>query len=157
MDEIESIKHKDKEIKIHYDECYFPDYLEIDVYAPNVGWNYPLTSDRKGGDHYEFPLYMHKHSAISLSINEFECRWDSGRIGYVYIPKEGYSEKEAREVASQDLDVLSSYLNGHIYYYNVVSWCECCGMSGEILASIGGFYDIEAAVDDAKQHIDNMG
>jgi len=29
------------------------------------------------------PVYMYDHSGISLSSSPFECKWDSGKIGFI--------------------------------------------------------------------------
>ena len=52
-----------------------------------------------------YNLYMYEHGRISLSIDEsrpypFNCRWDSGQLGYLYVlhneAREWYGKKTVK-------------------------------------------------------------
>lgn len=46
------------------------------------------------------PLYLYDHSDLSISTGSFDCRWDSGQVGWIYATKDtfrketGYTENE---------------------------------------------------------------
>ena len=46
------------------------------------------------------PLYVYAHGGLTMNTVGFDCRWDSGQVGWIYVTKEklrnetGYSEKE---------------------------------------------------------------
>lgn len=39
-------------------------------------------------DYVILPLYLYDHSGISMSTSDPGCRWDSGRVGYIYVSLE---------------------------------------------------------------------
>jgi hypothetical protein len=32
------------------------------------------------------PLYLYDHSGITMSTSPFSCPWDSGQVGYIWVP-----------------------------------------------------------------------
>lgn len=34
------------------------------------------------------PLYLYDHSGITMNTTGFSCGWDSGQVGFIYVPKE---------------------------------------------------------------------
>jgi hypothetical protein len=65
--------------------------------------------------YHVFPLYMYDHSGIALSTTPFSCPWDSGQLGIAYLPKDGFTEDEARQVIGAELECYAHYLNGDGY------------------------------------------
>jgi hypothetical protein len=106
------------------------------------------------------PLFMYDHSGITISLSPSSCSWDSGRVGFVEIPREKAIEelgkkifspevkKRAMEIAAGEVETLDIYLRGDVYYYKVFN------DNGEELDSCHGFFDIEEAKNEAKSVID---
>jgi hypothetical protein len=105
------------------------------------------------------PIYMYDHSGIGISTHNteypFNCPWDSGQLGYIYVThdkiKEEFSTKritqELIEKAKQQLlgeiETYNQYLQNDIYGFAIIekSTCKECGTEKEtVLDSVGGFY-----------------
>ena len=75
------------------------------------------------------PLYLYDHSGITISTGPFNCPWDSGQIGYIYVTKEAIKKEFNRKIMSKKLeqkaiDIMRSevntyddYLTGSVYGY----------------------------------------
>ena len=97
------------------------------------------------------PVYMYDHSGIGLSTDNsrypFNCPWDSGMLGYIYVTYEQVREEfgwknltkeriqKIRSHLQNELDVYSQYLEGRAYGYHLI--CKDCG---EELDTCWGFY-----------------
>jgi hypothetical protein len=107
------------------------------------------------------PIYMLDHSSIKLSTEDFGDPWDSGQVGYIYVPLSRIKEFMAlgdrdidEEITGQVLDILksevktySSYLNGEAVRYEVLNERD------DVVVSCGGFYDVESAEEDARDNV----
>lgn len=81
------------------------------------------------------PVFMYDHSGISLSTSNagypFNCEWDSGQVGVIFVEKakilEAYAVKELTDdIRSKviaclkgEIKVYSQYLNGEVYGYTI--------------------------------------
>jgi len=109
------------------------------------------------------PLYMLDHSGITISTSDFNDRWDSGQIGWVYITNktidvcgttikndETFAQYKKRlgEYLDAEVEVYDQYVRGDVYLF------ELTGENGEVIDSCGGFYG-----DDWKNNglLDNAG
>lgn len=116
-----------------------------DVRSENNDKYHSWEEWRKGElpkDCYYLPVYAYVHGDISLSTGDYNDRWDSGQIGYIYAtrPKirEWFNEKlihkrvkgQVYEALKSEVEEFSNYLNGTHYYVNFI-W------NGEILESSG--------------------
>ena len=61
------------------------------------------------------PLYMYDHSGITISTSPFECNWDSGQIGWVFISKE---QADCLGTPIDDIDRLDSWLESEVNIYD---------------------------------------
>jgi hypothetical protein len=107
---------------------------------------------------YWLPVYMYEHSGISLSVNPFSCRFDSGIIGFA-ATNERTNENEAIELIKKELKMYSAYLNGEVWSYQIIeqTTCPCCEMTKkETIEYVGGFYDETEAENEAKKHIEHL-
>lgn len=103
------------------------------------------------------PVYMYDHSGISLSSSPFECKWDSGKIGFIFITKENARKshnvkrisKRVRGIIHKNLlaniEVYSQYLNGEYYGYSVLD------KDDNELDSCWGFYGWDNVVEQATE------
>jgi hypothetical protein len=151
-DIIETLEYKGYKINIKQDEGFDP-RTEYDNLSKMICFSkrYSLGddhdynhSDYNGWDEMERaiirnedvaiikPLYMYDHSGITISTSSFDCRWDSGQIGFVYISKkdirENYSIKRvtqkwidnAEKILDSEVETYDQYLRGECYGYEVV-------------------------------------
>ena len=77
------------------------------------------------------PLYMYDHSGITISLSPFSCRWDSGQVGSVVIPRlkmiEEFGKKNftpklkarALEVAKGEVETMDRFVTNQVYGYKV--------------------------------------
>lgn len=98
------------------------------------------------------PLFMYEHSGISLSLQPFGCRWDSGQVGWAVVTAETIAKEwpdsptpEARQekalaCARAEVEEYSAYVNGDCYGYQVID------QDGEVLESCGGYFDQKEAL-----------
>ena len=105
------------------------------------------------------PLYLYDHSGISISTSPFGCRWDSGKVGYIYVTKEKVREeygwkritKEREEDILTYLDggikTLDQYLQGDVYRFTLED-------DGEEIDSCGGFYGDDWKMNGMADHIE---
>lgn len=102
------------------------------------------------------PLYMFEHSDISISTVDYNDRWDSGQIGWIYISyddiKKEYGAinedtlKLAEDIINSEVENYDYYLRGELYYYEL-------SHNGKILENCCGFIgDFE----DVKNHIKDV-
>jgi hypothetical protein len=101
------------------------------------------------------PLYLFDHSGISINTKPFNCPWDSGRVGLIYITHEdilkNYEEAEitdalierAKDLMNSEVQTYNAFLVGEVYGYIVEH-------DGEELDSCWGYYSTDDAIAEAK-------
>lgn len=78
------------------------------------------------------PVYMYDHSYITVSTRPFNCPWDSGQLGLIYITREKLRKmghgwrnitKKRKETLIEwlenDIQIYDQYLRGDVYGYVV--------------------------------------
>ena len=117
------------------------------------------------------PLYLFDHSGITISTTPFNDRWDSMRLGYVYVTKEafdkaigdGWKRSDGTEVTPESLidgevKTYDQYLRGDVYGFTatyIKHDADGDEYEGEELdASTWGLYGQDYAVEYAKEAID---
>ena len=86
------------------------------------------------------PLYLYDHSGITMRTGAFDCPWDSGQVGIIYLTPEKLREEykdigpdEAREQAMKVLEsevkVFDLYLQGACWGFVIENELKCdhCG------------------------------
>lgn len=73
------------------------------------------------------PVYMYDHGGIALSTEPFECRWDSGQLGVIYVTKERVikeygnfsdaSQLHALNVMQAEVKLYDEFVQGNCYGY----------------------------------------
>ena len=113
------------------------------------------------------PLYLYDHSGITISIGDFKDRWDSGQVGFIFIPhsriRKEYSVKRiSKKVMEQaqgcmkgEVETYDDYLTGNIYGYKVFSDADgeneidsCWGFYGDYKAPGGALAEARSIVND---------
>jgi hypothetical protein len=62
-------------------------------------------------------VFMYDHSGLAFSINAFNCKWDSGQVGFI-VSNEGTPE-EAYKWATSELETYSHWINGEMFGVSV--------------------------------------
>lgn len=105
------------------------------------------------------PLYLYEHSGITLRAGAFGERWNSGRIGYIYVDRatilKEYGgrrltpalERQARQRLEAEVQTYATYLEDNIVGYEIAK-------KGKLLHSCWGFDDHEYALREARSAVD---
>jgi len=102
------------------------------------------------------PIYMYDHSGITIRVDPFSSRFDSGQVGFIYVTQEDidklgkkFDHNTLVKFLVQEIETYDCYLRGEVYHYTVVKevTCESCGhVENEHQDSCGGFYDNDFAL-----------
>lgn len=110
-------------------------------------------------DIYWREVFLFDHGGISVSTGSFSCRWDSGRIGFIFVTKQGYrsemGEKEDEPIAAANLldnevKELDQYCTGDVYGYQLID------PDGEEVDACWGFYGLEYCIEEAYGNVDHF-
>lgn len=98
------------------------------------------------------PIYMYDHSGITIRTTPFDCRWDSGLLGFIYMTAQdirrefGNANEESRDKAlkllKSEVKTYDTYLRGDVYgfvLYEVVT-CNLGHEHKEEIDSCWGFF-----------------
>ena len=174
---IENIKYKGLTIEVNYDSdpenprtdwdnvtkmvCFHGRYSLGDVdhgilQQDHDSWG-EIRSEFEKDAAVILPIYMYDHSGITINTTGFNCQWDSGQVGFIWITKEDaasnwpdYDEKRLYEILVTDVKTYDTYLKGEVVGFIVMD------AKGEQIedASCWGFYENEEAIVEAKAAID---
>jgi hypothetical protein len=126
------------------------------------GWEEMEKAIRKeeGRGTIVLPLYLYDHSGVTMRTSPFNCRWDSGQVGFILTNRKTIlSEfggkivtKKLREKVSRilegEVETYTQYLEGEIYGFQIVD------EEGEIVDSCYGFYGTDFATNGMLDYID---
>jgi hypothetical protein len=83
------------------------------------------------------PLYVYDHGGITISTSPFNDRFDTSRIGWVFITLEQlklmYGENESfklNEIIDGEVKTYDQYLTGEVYKYSIYE-IETCSLGHE--------------------------
>ncbi len=185
MEATETVHYKGYKIEIHYDDdgdsprnwdniCIFHvvhrKYSFGDVNHKDIeSLNAAIREAHQNKD-IVLPLYMYDHSGITISLTPFHCRWDSGQVGVVIVPREKmireFGKKvftpklkaKALEVAKGEVETMDKYVTGQVYGFKLFGT-----MQGDLddddcrekLESCWGFYgETSEMIEECKSTID---
>ena len=96
------------------------------------GWNeMERAISRKENVAVILPLYLYDHSGQTISTKPFNCRWDSGQVGFIYMTKkQAISEfgkklctakvrEKALNLLQGEVETYDQYIKGEIYEFEV--------------------------------------
>jgi hypothetical protein len=78
------------------------------------------------------PLYLYDHSGITIKTSPFGCRWDSGQVGFIFVPKDRILKEfnakrltksilfKAEEILNSEIKIYDDYIHGEIYGYKII-------------------------------------
>jgi len=167
-------EYKDYKIKIEQDDMEFNNPRKWDNLGLmvcfhrryNLGDTHEFTPEEtkiiENNDNYiSLPLYLYDHSGITMNTTGFSCRWDSGQVGIICVPREKVrKEFKVKRIGRQlynkvikilkaEVELYDKYIRGEVFYYLVEDISE-----GDLLDSCGGFFDYEECLSEAKSIID---
>lgn len=105
------------------------------------------------------PVYIYDHSGISLSTSPFGCRWDSGKVGYIYVERSKAREEFGwKRITKAREEQVVKYLQGEIktqnqYVSGDVYWFTIEDEEGNTVDSCGGFYGDDWDSNGIKEYI----
>lgn len=105
--------------------------IDEDDLLPCPGSAYELKEALDKAPLYVLPLYLYDHSGITMNTTGFNCPWDSGQVGFIYITNETADEEwplredESEEERSvriynylvNEVKEYDDYLTGNVYGY----------------------------------------
>lgn len=110
------------------------------------------------------PVHMYDHSGVILNTTGFDCKWDSGQLGLIFVPYEKirkeYSVKRVtkktfaivKDNLITEVETYGAYLNGDVYGYVIIN------ASNEETDSCWGYYGCDheksGLMEAAKEIID---
>lgn len=96
-----------------------------------------------------WPMYSYEHGGIAISLNPFNCNWDGGCPGFVFVTKETLRKEygwvritarrksEVRKIMDSEINTFNQYLNGDVWGYQALD------ETGEVVDACWGFYGFE--------------
>lgn len=101
------------------------------------------------------PVYMYDHGNITVATTPFNCRWDSGQLGFIYATAKDITENfggkyatkakvdRTRVILEAEIKELDTYVRGDVYGFKAKFKGEeadyCGGFFGDIADN--GVYD----------------
>lgn len=89
---------------------------------------------------YILPLYLYDHGGITMKTSPFNCPWDSGQVGYIYMTKKRAEEEGLQDpykTLEHEVKEYNHYLVGNCYGYTIED------KEGEVLTGMGGYLGYE--------------
>ena len=100
-------------------------------------------------------VYLLDHSGLTISVNLFDCPWDSGQVGWIVAEKakilkeygvetlDNETIEKVKKVLKSEVDTYNQYLNLDVYGYEIVD------AKGEVIDSCWGFYGYDHCIEEA--------
>lgn len=113
--------------------------------SKKTDWFYEenIKQFEKALDRYAYvtDVYIYSHSGISINTKGFSCRWDSGKIGIIFIAKrdakkiwKSKTKEKAYNYLNSIIETYDEYLTGNVYGYQLHDLKE------NLIDSCWGFY-----------------
>lgn len=106
------------------------------------------------------PLYLHDHSGLTMRTSDFGDHWDSGQVGFIYLPREKAKKeygkltkknlKNAKEVLEGEVDTYDEYLGGQVYGFVIEDENE------EEIESLWGIFGLNYAKQEAREQAEAL-
>lgn len=127
--------------------------------------NFERWSSRNADQLLILPVYLYDHSGLAMKTTPFQCRWDSGQVGYIYTSYASIRRnfqrqrvtrallEQAKTVLEQEVAAYNQYLQGDVYGYQVLE--SITSKDATKLDSCWGFYGYENCKEAAEQSVQN--
>ena len=107
--------------------------------------------------HTILPLYLYDHSGITISTSPFSCRWDTTRLGWIFVSKEevkkqGVDETKVEECLKGEVETYDQYIRGDVFGYKIykVLTCDLGHEHEEELECSWGYYGDKECLSEAE-------
>lgn len=106
------------------------------------------------------PLFLYDHSGITMNTTGFNCNWDSGQVGFIFVSKENVRKEfgvkrvtqkvrgMANDLLVVEVKTYDQYLTGDIYGY-----CITDTETDEEKDSCWGFYGSDYCMKEAMDMV----
>lgn len=106
------------------------------------------------------PIYMYDHSGITISTKPFSCHWDSGLVGWIFVPvKTAKEELGIKRMTAKQWKRVESYLEGEVETYDQFLTGDVYGFrikeDGEETDSCWGFFGDNVRENGILDHIND--
>lgn len=114
---------------------------------------------KENGKGIILPVYMYEHSGVCLQTTPFQCPWDSGQVGFIYISNEKIKKEyggkrvskktvdKVTQYLKNEVETYSQYLEGEVYGFEVVDEDD------NVTDSCFGFYGSDPKVNGIADHL----
>ncbi len=144
-----------------YDRAIDRGYAESRVFADGlVGRKVDkLITDAVCDGYVILPLYLFDHSGITISTSPFDCRWDSGQVGWIICDKEtidrefGGDRDLAKKCLEAEVATYDDYLTDNVYGFIVEDRDENDDSEWEHVDSCFGFYGSDVRQNGMADHL----
>jgi hypothetical protein len=108
------------------------------------------------------PLFLYDHSGITMSTKPFDCRWDSGQVGFIVVDRERIlKEYGGNRLTKKSIEKATNYLIGEVETYDQFISGDVYGFkvedeNGEEINSCYGFYGSDFETNGMPDHIENF-
>lgn len=111
------------------------------------------------------PLYLYDHSGITMNTTGFECRWDSGQVGFIFISKKKMLEEYGGKICTKQLkervakylvaevETYDQYLTGDVYGFEIWKLGKKSGKEKEKIDSCWGYYGQDECMEQGEQSL----
>ncbi len=153
---METIKYKNYTIEIHVDEDPLNPRTEWDNFGSMVSKHRRYDFNDKGApydvdsipfeDVIYLPLYLYDHSGLTMNTTGFDCPWDSGQVGWIYVEKsKALSEFNWTELNEERIEKIKDILRSEVETYDCLLTDAVYGYivknkDGEEIHSCWGFF-----------------
>lgn len=73
----------------------------------------------KTGQAIMLPLYLYDHSGITMKTSPFSCRWDSGKVGFIFASKaQVRAEYGWKRLTAERIEKICTFLRGEVEVYD---------------------------------------
>jgi hypothetical protein len=116
------------------------------------------------------PLYLFDHSGLTISTSPFNCPWDSGQVGFIFVSKAKAREQMMvkrlslrtiamiKDILVGEVSTYGQYLAGEVYGFVIdkPETCEACGhVEHEVDESCWGMYGLDYCIEEARSVADS--
>lgn len=103
------------------------------------------------------PIYLYEHGGLTISTSPYNCIWDSGQAGIVWITtddvKRYYGEvteetiQQAIEEMEREIELYDCYIRGDVYRYTLTD------SQGEYIEGTGSIYGYTTLIEELREYI----
>jgi len=104
------------------------------------------------------PLYLYDHSGITMKCSPFSCKWDSGKVGFIFVSKAKARElfdwprltqqrvTRIQTILEGEVEVYDQYLRGDVWGFEVIE-------DDEVKDSCWGFFGPDPLTNGILDHL----